>query len=242
MNRTASILASILASSLLQAYEFKSEPTASLVVELFTSEGCSSCPPADQWLSKLTENPDLFTGLVPMAFHIDYWDYIGWKDPYATKEHSRRQRSYAETGAVKSVYTPGFVVNGKEWQRWFFDRKALPKPSDENPGVLSGSVEENRLTATFNTRKELQLNMAYLGMGLQNFVLAGENRNRTLNHDFVVLKHWKSISSIQSDNSRIWTEQLPEVPQVSQQRTALVIWLTEAGSKTPIQATGSYID
>ena len=89
------------------------------LVELFTSEGCSSCPPADRWLSELKHDERIWDRLVPVAFHVDYWDYIGWPDRFATKAFGERQRNYARGGNVASVYTPGFVVHGEEWRGWF---------------------------------------------------------------------------------------------------------------------------
>ena len=78
-----------------QAQTFESNNEQVSLIELYTSEGCSSCPPAERWLSKLADDESLWSHFVPLAFHVDYWDYIGWKDPYASKEYSQRQRRYA---------------------------------------------------------------------------------------------------------------------------------------------------
>ena len=78
------------------------------VVELYTSQGCSSCPPADTFLGELTERPDILA----LAFHVDYWDYIGWKDPFATPLHTKRQRAFAAKFSQRYVYTPQMVVQG----------------------------------------------------------------------------------------------------------------------------------
>lgn len=83
-------------------------PKAPVVVELFTSQGCSSCPPADEYLGKLAARPDV----VALSLHVDYWDYIGWKDPFASPANTRRQRMYAQTLNRSFVYTPQMVVNG----------------------------------------------------------------------------------------------------------------------------------
>jgi hypothetical protein len=79
------------------------------VVELFTSQGCSSCPPADAFLGKLSMRPDVLA----LAYHVDYWDYIGWKDPYAKSEFTQRQRDYAHHFNLRYVYTPQMVVAGR---------------------------------------------------------------------------------------------------------------------------------
>src|SRR4051812_30961894 len=90
-------------------------------VELFTSQGCSSCPPADQNLGKLARRPDI----VALSFHVDYWDYIGWKDRFASKESTERQRIYARTLKQRYVYTPEMVVDGRAHE----------------PGVKDGAIE-----------------------------------------------------------------------------------------------------
>ena len=80
-----------------------------VVVELYTSQGCSSCPPADKILHELAEREDV----IALALHVDYWDYIGWKDPHADPAHADRQRAYAREGGRRSIYTPEMIVNGE---------------------------------------------------------------------------------------------------------------------------------
>jgi hypothetical protein len=83
------------------------------LLELYTSEGCSSCPPTDKWLSQL--RPDT-RKVVPLAFHVDYWDYIGWKDRFAKAEYTNRQRKIAAASGAQFVYTPQFVLNGRDFR------------------------------------------------------------------------------------------------------------------------------
>lgn len=86
------------------------EPANLVLVELFTSQGCSSCPPADDMLAELARSP----GVVALAFHVDYWDYLGWKDGFADPAWSDRQRGYARYAGSKAIYTPQFVIQGAD--------------------------------------------------------------------------------------------------------------------------------
>ena len=95
---------------------FESGVKRNTLIELFTSEGCSSCPPAETYLNNLKNNNELWEKWIPVAFHVDYWDYIGWKDKYATKTFGLRQSRYASLNRVSTVYTPAFMVNGSSWR------------------------------------------------------------------------------------------------------------------------------
>lgn len=106
------------------------------LVELYTSEGCSSCPRADAWLGALKDKPGLWKRFVPVAFDVDYWDGLGWPDRFAKPVWTERQRNYARHWRSRSVYTPGFAVDGKEW-RGFFRGETLPDQPDELPGNLT---------------------------------------------------------------------------------------------------------
>ena len=92
---------------------FETGPQKTHLIELFTSQGCSSCPPAEGWLSKLKSEPGLWKNFVPLAFHVDYWDRLGWRDPFAAKEWTARQYQYSTNWKSESVYTPGFVLDGR---------------------------------------------------------------------------------------------------------------------------------
>lgn len=104
----AGLFAAVLTCGLAQADE--AEGAGPVVVELFTSQGCSSCPPADALLNRLANRSDV----LPLALHVDYWDYIGWKDAFARPEHTSRQKAYAHVAGARTIYTPQMVIGGVE--------------------------------------------------------------------------------------------------------------------------------
>src|ERR1700751_4240469 len=152
-------------------------------VELFTSEGCSSCPPAERTLSKLTTHPSLWKTFVPVAFHVNYSDKLGWKDRLASVEFTQRQRIYASEWRSGTVYTPEFVLHGREWQ--WSGADALARESSETPGSLT--VLQNgagNFTVTFAPTKamtgQVLAHVALLGFGVKSEVARGENAGRKL--------------------------------------------------------------
>ena len=221
---------------------FESGDTQSTLIELFTSEGCSSCPPAEKWLSGLKSNQDLWKRVVPVSFHVDYWDHLGWRDRFAKPEFTSRQQRYAAEWGGDSVYTPAFVVNGKEWRNWF-GGNAVPTISTR-VGVLRVSLGDGgKLTATFvpETAKprSLALNVALLGNELESDVKRGENSGRKLRHDFVVLQLAKSEMS---DQDNLWTGTILLSSNAGTDKaTALAAWVNSGETAPPIQATGGWL-
>src|SRR5580704_16968048 len=164
---------------------FESGPQRVHLIELFTSQGCSSCPPAEAWMSKLKAEPRLWKDFVPIAFHVDYWDRLGWRDPFASREWTARQYQYSEKWKSESVYTPGFVLDGREWSG-----RSIPALSNDKPGVLKLSISNQKLIAEFvsaNGMADVDLHLALLAFDLHTKVTAGENSGHNLAQDFVVL-------------------------------------------------------
>ncbi len=207
------------------------------LIELFTSQGCSSCPPAERWLSRLKHRPGLWQSFVPVAFHVDYWDYLGWRDTLADAAYSLRQRRYRSEGGIRTVYTPGFVVNGSEWRGWF-ERTALPE-SRRPAGNLTVRVSNKQLTAQYtpvgDSNSATQLNVALLGADFSQQVEAGENRGRKLTQDFSVL-HFMRLEA----NGNRWQAALPQISG-NYGRLALAAWVSRAGTQRPLQATGGWL-
>ena len=159
------------------------------VLELYTSEGCDSCPPADRWLSgqKSWSAAGL---LVPLVFHVDYWDHLGWKDPFGSAENTRRQHAQASFSGAKFVYTPQFLRDGKDWRRSdrvLSDRREAGASIEmelTNPKQGPWSVNAEVRALTPNPAAEVWL--AVFENNLVSQVNLGENRGQTLHHDFVV--------------------------------------------------------
>jgi hypothetical protein len=172
------------------------------VIELYTSQGCSSCPPADAWLGSL-DAAALKRQVVPLAFHVDYWDHLGWRDPFAQAAHSDRQRrlSRAEGGSV--VYTPQVRVAGEDFRQWRSPdavHRALARRIPASAGAVALSAEIGGGTLHAGASGELASDsVGYLAVyerHLDSQIAAGENAGRHLMHDYVV-RRW--IGPLQPD-------------------------------------------
>ena len=219
--------------------EFRSPETQTSMIELYTSEGCSSCPPAESRLNSYVNDAQLWHSVIPLAFHVDYWDYIGWRDRFAFPLHGKRQSRYAKLNRERTVYTPAFVVNGKNWRPGVIF-SASPKTNTEAVGRLSLQINGKTLQANFspvkNINSPLILNVAVLGMDLKSDIKRGENRGRIAQHHFVVLA-WKQTHS----KNQKWQTALPTLNENTAPRYALVAWVSRQDHPAPIQATGGYI-
>lgn len=236
------VMNSINAQSAVVTFQSTTEQTA--LLELYTSEGCSSCPPAEAWLSGLKDSPGLWKDFVPVAFHVDYWDYLGWRDPWAQRGFSDRQRAYAESWHNENIYTPGFVLNGKEWTDWS-GRKDTLKPSGAKAGVLTvTSSDTNHWQVNFapvNTEgQHYEVHAALLAGGLSSDAKAGENRGRRLKHDFVVLT-LVNAPLVRSGGVAQGDFVLTVPRSAAGTNLALAVWTTRTGGLEPLQAAGGWL-
>ena len=217
-------------------------PRVSLL-ELYTSEGCSSCPRADRWVSQLESDPRLWRQVIPVAFHVDYWDYIGWKDRFASPTFSARQREYARSRHVSTVYTPGFVLAGKEWRSWFMS-PVLRLDDGVDAGRLSLKLDGNDATLVFAPSEpvsgDLEVHVAILGFDLHTAVKAGENHGRTLEHDFVVLAYERFPTSPEG-KLRTARFNIPQA-EIASERKAVAAWISSDDDIRPIQAVGGWLE
>jgi hypothetical protein len=213
------------------------------VLELYTSHGCSSCPPADAWLRSLADRPRLWRDFIPLAFHVDYWNNLGWTDRFATSEFSDRQRAYARRGHLSTLYTPGFVLRGKEWQGWFRGRPPMLTPGPA-VGKLTLTLQgDSTANIRFSPQKaiapgRLTVHLVILGFGLATDVGAGENRGRKLEEDFVVLGHRASdLPSSTLEQELPFPKTVPAEPK----HRAIAAWISSDTDPTPLQAVAGWL-
>jgi hypothetical protein len=165
------------------------------LLELYTSEGCDSCPPADRWVSSLPSRGLGGDRLVVLAFHVDYWDRLGWPDRFAQARFTERQRAVNERNRSRVVYTPHLVLNGKDYRRGLGDdvTERVAAISQERAKValslnVAPSESQWRINAQWSGAKlgDARAWVALYENNLATDIRAGENRNKRLQHDFVV--------------------------------------------------------
>ena len=218
------------------ARHFASGSTRTSVLELYSSEGCSSCPPAESGMAGLREEPGLWRDFVPVVFHVAYWDRLGWRDRFASQPFTARQYAYAGQWRSDSVYTPGFVLNGAEWRSGSGWR--APGPTTDSAGVLTiDYTDDGQCRVQFAAAGDYEVFAAVLGGGIVSSVTAGENAGRTLQHEFVALRLEKArlVEGTATVN-------LPVPAMAGVPRHALAVWVTRRGDLAPLQATGGWLD
>ena len=178
-----------------------------VVMELFTSQGCSSCPPADALLAEYSKSNN--EGIIPLSFHVDYWNRLGWKDPFSNSAYSERQQWYSRYLPQGSVYTPQLIVNGRgeavgnnrNLVKGLVD-KALTANSSESISVDNIVIEKNAINfhyTSVNTSKDDVLNIALVQREVTTHIKAGENDGVTItNHNVVRSFSTQPISGVGS--------------------------------------------
>ena len=236
------VLATMAAPLHSQDVVFKSSGAKATLIELYSSEGCSSCPPAEAWISNLKTAPGLWSDLFPVVFHVDYWDGLGWPDRFAKAAYTQRQRNYAAQLGQDSVYTPEFVANGREWRGWF-DGGRHPAAIDTS-GELSLQVKEGGKSATVfyvpgahAGAQAYTVNVALLGINISSDVKGGENGGRHLRHDFVVLDFASMTMGI---GKSVSSGPLDLKPSTGEPAGAIVAWIS-ASDGSILQMTGGWL-
>ncbi len=174
----------------------KLESEKVILVELFTSQGCSSCPSADKLLKEsMTKAEEMGVTLLGLSFHVSYWNYLGWKDPYSSQTYTNRQRKYGESFGLRSIYTPQMVVNGKSEfvgsNRLRLAQSIKSNLLKEAQGQIAAEIKQKNglyeISYSLEDHKSgTVLNVALVDDHVENYVSRGENKGRNLSHDNVV--------------------------------------------------------
>lgn len=225
----------------------QSGPRTAALVELYTSEGCSSCPPADRWLSGLSGR---FPGseVVPLALHVDYWDYLGWKDAYAQRRFSERQRRLSLLQRMALVYTPQVVLQGRDFRPWAsreFDEAVKKINARPERAHLKLEIRAARLShfdaaaqgdvAGADERRDAVLYMAAFQSRLQSEVSAGENAGHRLAHDYVVLE-WEGPFSPGADGHFAVERNVALLPGASPATSGVAVFVQNRRTAEVLQA------
>jgi hypothetical protein len=216
--------------------EKQTESNPFVVVELFTSQGCSSCPPADEILNKMKSRTLSGLGdlskkdnIFPLSFHVTYWNRLGWKDSFSQKKFDERQYEYGSRFALNGVYTPQVVINGKaemvgshgqEIEQMIAEKLAefttfsitLSKETKDKSLIINYKINKSA--------KDYDFNVALVESGISTKIQRGENEGKTLKHDNVV-RYFKTIKMTQN------TEGPLELPFLPTEKQAVILYLQE---------------
>jgi len=166
------------------------------LLELYTSEGCNSCPPTDHWVSSLPQPQFVPQRLVVLAFHVDYWNYLGWQDRFSQRRFTERQQALVRANGLRTAYTPQLVLNGRDFRDTAGIEKQVARinalaasvnltlQANKKDSTLKTSVSINPVTPS--TQEPMELYLALYENNLESQVQAGENRGKRLQHDYVV--------------------------------------------------------
>jgi hypothetical protein len=221
-----------------------------VIVELFTSEGCSSCPPADALLKELSEDqPVKGAQIVALEEHVDYWNHLGWSDPFSSDFYSQRQNEYAQVFGRDGVYTPQMVVDGQtefvgshgQAARAAIQKAASLPKADIDIIPATGSMPEKltfavtiRNRGAASTRDSTELWVVVTEKGLQSHVNAGENSGETLKHAAVV-RSLRKLDTLRGATDYDGNFTVAISPEWKRENLSLVVFLSEKNSR---QITG----
>ena len=215
----------------------RSSATVAPVVELYTSEGCNSCPPADKWLSRLKADPNV----VGLAFHVDYWDRLGWKDRFASPAYTQRQAQQQASNGARFSYTPQVVLDGRDHKDWYAATPPSSARSRATATVALALVREGeRITATVqpaaNAPARLAAFWAVTENGHATAVKAGENDGVTLTHDFVVREYTPVAAWVAQPGTPVSLSFTPTLAASPNHPRHVNLVVLDAATGRPVQA------
>ena len=228
----------------------KSPKNRVVLLELYTSEGCSSCPPADRFLSSLKAAGISDKQLIPVAFHVTYWDYIGWKDRFAKKQHDERQRVLAYKKKKSTVYTPQFVLSGDDYRSYVTFTEDVNKLAAEKAMVdlmLTAKIlsdgkgaDSLRLNLTADISASVVKDVGYYLVVVENNLVSdvsdGENDGEKLHHDYVVRHFLGPLFQSKVDNQLSRVQVIVLQPEWKREDLSIVAFAENAHTGEVLQA------
>lgn len=206
-------------------------------MELYSSEGCSSCPPAEKQMGRLLKDSKLWRKIIPVNFHVDYWNRLGWVDPYSNAQFTKRQRLYSLFWGSETMYTPAFVNNGASIGASINLTKTGGQTKLSKVPKLTLSIDEKN-TLSLDTSElpkgQYEAHLVMLGNGLTSKIPAGENKGRTLVQNFVVLDY-KKVPLKKGKAHEAITKGTKTAKAKSY---SVAAWITRKGHPVPLQAVG----
>ncbi len=229
--------------------ENRSATSRSQLIELYTSEGCSSCPPADRWLRELVPKVLSAGEVVPLAFHVDYWDRLGWRDRFADPAYTARQYAYSNVSGSNSVFTPQVILAGRNYEAWSNNsrvqkdvRKTLAGVPDaeiilRQQSVLSGKVgfEVHAQLRQGVNLSDVHIHVALFQNGLVSNVGRGENSGSRLQHDYVV-RSFITSKKIDQSGKIIFQDQFTLPDDAQPQAMGVAIFAQDSKTGAVLQA------
>lgn len=203
------------------------------LVELYTSESCSSCPPAEAWLNNLKDDDLLYKEVVPVEYHVDYWNYLSWEDKHSDNKFTRRQRLFAQKRGT-SVFTPQILQNGKKDLRY---SAHYPKKANKKVPNLKVSVNQKTGEVLLTTKNSPNLvcEAVLTQGGYVSKIRSGENSGKTLKHEFVVEE--MKTKRLKNNECRFKFDNLE-----NKKGRGIALWLRSPDTFEVIQATGKALN
>ena len=225
-------------------------PPRVALLELYTSEGCNSCPPMDMWVSRLPRPQLVPQKLIVLAFHVDYWDYLGWPDRFSQARFTQRQQRSVRNNSLRTAYTPQLLLNGRDY-RERGDIEAQVARINAQAALVDLTLMAKKMGSALKASVlikpqvksgdgPMELYLAVYENNLQTEVKAGENRGRKLRHDYVVRSLIGPVAVAPNETTR-WEGPIPLGAQWKRSELGLAVFVQSVASGEILQATAQPI-
>lgn len=225
--------------------ELKSGDTKKELIELYTSESCSSCPPAERWINQLKDQEGLWKTYIPTEFHVDYWNHLHWVDKYSKKSFSQRQRNYHRK-LQAGVYTPQVIQSGENQRQWYRKNLSDKVKKQTAEGLITSSVnlDTGKVEIEFELKNknsnELSCHIALMAGEIKTKVKRGENSGRNLSHEFVVIE-FSEDHLVKNKSKHQCRLDIDLVEYNKHKSRSVAVWVSETNSGRVIQSAGAWV-